>query len=78
MSIWTVWVSDQVNLRVDPTWKVSAPSCVQARSAATKEGVVERSVVVERRRSVAAADAEEGNVRDRMLYCVNVCLWERR
>ena len=77
MSISSVWVSDQVNLRVDPTWKVSAPSCVQTRSAATKDGVVERSVVV-KRRSVAAADAEEGNVRDRMLCCVNVCLWKRR
>lgn len=78
MSIWTVWVSDQVNLRVDPMRKVSAPSCVQVRSAATKDGVVERSVVVERRRNVAAADAEEGKVRDRMLLCVNVSLWGRR
>lgn len=69
MSISVVWVSDQVNLMVDVTWNVSAPSCVQVRSAVTKEGMCE----IERRARRIAADTEEAKLRDLMLCCVCVC-----
>jgi hypothetical protein len=66
-------VSVRVNFRVDPTWKVLAPSCWQARSAVVVESV-------ERRKSpdataVATVAEVEATSRDRIavMYVYMIC-----